>query len=189
MNGRELLEAMSFIDEDLVNASQTPARKLPVRRLAALAACLCLAVLGTLAISWLGPMKSAQTADTAMMEAARDEEVFAAPEALMDAGNGAPAAQDSAGSSAGAHTDEQEWGEGPVILAQVEKASAEALTVTVLEAGDLAGALEEGMVLSVTGEDLSFPSLPQAGDQVLLWVEHFDPDTQTLHILDLKPAQ
>lgn len=77
MNGRELLEAMSFIDDELLAASEAPRRKTPWKRWAALAACLCILVLGT--FSFRQMEKSAKT------EAAADQ---CAPEAMMAMGTG-----------------------------------------------------------------------------------------------------
>lgn len=75
MNGRELLEALSYIDEELLAASEAPVKKTPWRRWAALAACLCILVMGAFS---LRPMeKSAKT------EGAADQ---CAPEAMMAMG-------------------------------------------------------------------------------------------------------
>ena len=47
MNGKELLEAMSFIDEELLAEAEAPVRKSGWTRWGALAACLCILLLGT----------------------------------------------------------------------------------------------------------------------------------------------
>ena len=47
MNGKELLEAMSFIDEELLVEAEAPVRKSGWTRWGALAACLCILLLGT----------------------------------------------------------------------------------------------------------------------------------------------
>ena len=52
MNGKELLEALSYIDEELLAASEAPRKKPVGYARIALAACLCLLLLGTASLAW-----------------------------------------------------------------------------------------------------------------------------------------
>ncbi len=102
MNGRELLEAMSYIDESLVAASENAPRRVSWRKWGSLAACLTLLFAGSFVWLWFhsaGGMKSADQMTSmavteAMMEYAADEAVPAeapAETAPENMDNGAPA--------------------------------------------------------------------------------------------------
>ena len=53
MNGKELLEALSYIDEELLAEADLPARQNGWRRWGALAACLCILILGSISMRQL----------------------------------------------------------------------------------------------------------------------------------------
>ena len=70
MNGKELLEAMSFIDEELLAEAETPARRNGWRRWAAVAACLCILILGAFSFRQLSGGPTEGIADGAAPETA-----------------------------------------------------------------------------------------------------------------------
>ena len=67
MNGKELLEAMSFIDEELLAEAEAPARGSGWKRWSALAACVCILSLSGFYLRW---QHGGITADTASPESA-----------------------------------------------------------------------------------------------------------------------
>ena len=70
MNGKELLEAMSFIDEELLAEAEAPRRRIAWRSWGTLAACLCIIVLGTISFRLLSGGPTEGLADQAAPEAA-----------------------------------------------------------------------------------------------------------------------
>ena len=89
MNGRELLEALSYIDEELLAAAEAPVKKTSQRRWTALAACLCILILGV--FSFRQMEKSAKTEGTAdqctpeaMMAMGTGQETYAAMESAAE---------------------------------------------------------------------------------------------------------
>ena len=76
MNGKELLEALSYIDEELLAEADLPAQRNRWRQWGALAACLCILLLGTLSFR--------QLFRNGAIEGTADE---AAPEIAMAAGS------------------------------------------------------------------------------------------------------
>lgn len=84
MNGKELLEALSFLDEDLLE-EPAQVKKIPWRRWVSLAACLCVLIFGVVSLT--------QLKNASVTEGMADE---CAPETLAAAGAAPEAPQESA---------------------------------------------------------------------------------------------
>ena len=189
MNGRELLEALSYIDEELLAASEAPVKKAHWRRWAALAACLAILILGT--FSFRQMEKSAvtegaadQCAPEAMMAMGTKQETTAAMESAAE--EPMAATEDEAGafdprSNSMNDTCEVTCDEAPLLvtvmevtengfIAQLITDEAEALTVTVLFT-----------------EDAHVPTL-EAGREYYITVASSQEDG-TLWVSAVEPAQ
>ena len=79
MNGRDLLEAMSFLDEELVAASDTAPGVIPWKRILTLAACLCIVLLGAFSLTRISPREQ-------IKEASADSFSLTEAASQMDAG-------------------------------------------------------------------------------------------------------
>lgn len=187
MNGRELLEALSYIDEELLAASEKPAKKTSWRQWTALAACLCILILGV--FSFRQMEKTAKTegaadqrAPEAMMATGRSRETEAATEAAeeepMAAGSDDAALETEAYNGlfdAECEASESDYLRVKLIeltqggfIAQVIGDEADALTVTVLFA--------EGIRIPVLAEgEAYFITVESAEEDGTLWVSAVEP--------------
>ncbi len=165
MNGRELLEAMSFIDEDLIAASEAPPKIIPWKRWGALAACLAVLVMGSFAWLSLGRGGDSKAADTALFGAQNSSteacmEAAAAPEAPAETLEEAvaPAGENELAS--------EDAGTGGESKEMPDTDRREAVLMTVLFQAD-------GTALVLETEDAAMG--PDVGDQILLIREDGTP--------------
>lgn len=172
MNGRDLLEAMSFLDEELVAFSDAPPRVIPWKRALSLAACFCVLLAGAFFLFRLNPANNAKesTAETAMFSAANAKADAAVPETACDAGE-APAA-DSA----------------PVTLCCTVRL--EELTETGFRATALEDTpdWEQGESILMEYAEGFLPNALTPGTEYRVWVESFDPQTHCATICQLEPV-
>ncbi|MGN1015693.1 MAG: hypothetical protein ACI4PL_01735 [Faecousia sp.] len=172
MNGRDLLEAMSFLDEELVAASDAPPRAIPWKRVLSLAACFCILLAGAFFLFRLNPANQATESATeaAMFSAANAEADAALPETACDVGE-APAAGNAS----------------------------EALCYTVrleelTETGFRARALEEspdweqGDSILIAYAEGFLPDALIPGTEYRIWVDSFDPQTHCATIFQIEPV-
>ena len=148
MNGKELLEALSYIDEELLAEADLPARQNGWRRWGALAACLCILILGTISFR--------QLFRSGAIERTADE---AAPEIAMAAGS---AQHDSALTAESAEEEPQEAGTPELIDEARNTASLPTAQVRIIEI------TENGIIaLMVTGvrelDGLTVTLIPEEG--------------------------
>lgn len=183
MNGRELLEALSYIDEELLAAAEAPVKKTHWRRWTTLAACLCILVIG--AFSFRQAEKSADTAGAtpeAILAMGAKRETSAAMESAAE--EPMAAAEDEEGafdprSNSMNDTCEVTCDEAPLLvtvmeitengfIAQLITDEAEALTVTVLFTEDAyVPALEVGREYYIT--------VASSEEDGTLWVSAVEP--------------
>ena len=95
MNGRDLLEAMSFLDEELVAASDAPPRAIPWKRTLSLAACFCFLLVAAFFLFRLNTATNTKDSPTeaVMFSSAKAEPDAASPDILRDSGETAAAAE------------------------------------------------------------------------------------------------
>lgn len=178
MNGKELLEAMSFIDEELLAEAEAPRRRIAWRSWGTLAACLCIIVLGTISFRLLSGGPTEGLADQA------------APEAALAAG----AMQDSITASQERAEEPQEAG----IPELADEAGAEALPTTrvriiaLTEDGLIALVLTEarelqGLTVTLIPEEGMDISGVEAGKEYTVWATASEEDG-VLRIWDIQPA-
>ena len=179
MNGKELLEAMSFIDEELLAEAEAPRRRIAWRSWGTLAACLSIIVLGTISFRLLSGGPTEGLADQA------------APEAALAAG----AMQDSITASQ-EHAEEEPPEAGTPELA--DEAGAEVLPATqvriieVTEDGFIALVLTEarelqGLTVTLIPEEGMDISGVEAGKEYTVWATASEEDG-ILRIWDIQPA-
>ena len=167
MNGRDLLEAMSFLDEELVAFSDAPPRVIPWKRALSLAACFCVLLAGAFFLFRLNPAnQNKESAQAAAMFSAD----AALPETACDAGE-APAA-DSA----------------PVTLCCTVRL--EELTETGFRATALEDTpdWEQGESILMEYAEGFLPNALTPGTEYRVWVESFDPQTHCATICQLEPV-
>lgn len=178
MNGKELLEAMSFIDEELLAEAEAPVRRKGRNRWGALAACLSIIVLGTLSFRLLSGSPTEGLADQT------------APEAALAAG----AMQDSITASQERAEEPQEAGTPEL----ADEADAEVLPATqvriieVTEDGLIALILTEardlqGLTVTLIPEEGIDISGVEAGKEYTVWTTASEEDG-ILRIWDIQPA-
>lgn len=177
MNGRELLEAMSFIDDALVQESEGSRKQLPWRRWASLAACVCVLILGSLVYTQ-GANKSAKTEgipETSPAMAAGSI-AQAAPEAAPEEEPRENPFTDSAGPG-------QVTEDAASALIRLENAEGSDITATVLAYG--AAPVEPAKVTLLLPEDFEGALIPGA----LYTVEVLSWEENTLRIGSIIPYQ
>ena len=173
MNGRDLLEAMSFLDEELVAASDAPPRAIPWKRALSLAACFCVLLVGAFFLFRLSPANQAKEAATeaAMFSAANAGADAAVPETAFDAAEASAA--------------------GNISEAIFYTVRLEVLT----ETGFRATALEEspdweqGESILIEYAEGFLPAALTPGTEYRVWVESFDPQTHRAIIYQLEPVR
>ena len=188
MNGRELLEALSYIDEELLAASEKPTKKTPWRQWTALAACLCILILGVFSFRQMEKTAKTEAADQcapeAMMAMGASQETYAAMEAAEEepmAAGSDDAALEAEGYNrffdADCAASESDFLRVKLIeltqggfIAQVIGDEAEALTVTVLFT-----------------DGIRIPELAE-GEEYFITVESAEEDG-TLWVSAVEPAQ
>ena len=184
MNGRELLEALSYIDEELLAAAEAPVKKTSRRRWTALAACLCILILG--AFSFRQMEKSAKTEGTA------DQ---CAPEAMMAMGarQETYAAMESAAEEPMDAAPEE--GEPNNALCDTDEVTSEAasLPVKLIELTDggfiaqVVGAEDPLTVTVLFTEDILLPTLTEGAEYYVTVVSA--EEDGTLWVSAVEPAQ
>lgn len=178
MNGKELLEAMSFIDEELLAEAESPRRRIAWRSWGTLAACLSIIILGTISFRLLSGGPTEGLADQA------------APEAALAAG----AMQDSITASQERAEEPQEAGTPEL----ADEAGAEVLPATqvriieVTEDGLIALVLTEarelhGLTVTLIPEEGMDISGVEAGKEYTVWTTASEEDG-ILRIWDIQPA-
>ena len=178
MNGKELLEAMSFIDEELLAEAEAPVRGKGRNRWGALAACLSIIILGTISFRLLSGGPTEGLTDQAV------------PEAALAAG----AMQDSITASQERAEEPQEAGTPEL----ADEADAELLPATqvriieVTEDGLIALILTEardlqGLTVTLIPEEGMDISGVEAGKEYTVWTTASEEDG-ILRIWDIQPA-
>ena len=172
MNGRDLLEAMSFLDEELVAASDAPARAFPWKRAASLAACFCVLLLGMFAFHRfsLGNEKSADMAEAIAYTAA----------APQDAGQ-----PETAAASGSEEREEVCSTEAPSILVRLEELTETGFRGTALEDGS---DWNQGDSLLIEYAEGFLPDPLTPGTEYRIWAESFDPQTHCAIIFQMEPV-
>ncbi len=178
MNGRELLEAMSFLDEELIAASEAPMPKPQWQRWGALAACVALLMACSFAWLTLGRGGAKEAADEAACQPETWANAAQAPESALNvqeapaAGAEAAPAEGSAGPDAG----EREAVTGAV-QAHVLVYLREDGTALVLESRNEEWDLAPGRVLTLTWQQGT--AVPEEPGNYRLWLESCDSTAGT----------
>ena len=172
MNGRDLLEAMSFLDEELVAFSDAPPRAIPWKRALSLAACFCVLLAGAFFLFRLNPANQAKESATeaAMFSAQNAATDAALPESACDAGE-APAA----GSTSDAIS----------YTVRLEELTETGFRATALE--DTPD-WEQGESILMEYAEGFLPDALTPGTEYRVWVESFDPQTHCAIIFQLEPV-
>lgn len=172
MNGRDLLEAMSFLDEELVAASDPPPRAIPWKRALSLAACFCVLLAGAFFLFRLNPANDAKESATeaAMFSAANAEADAALPETACDGGE-APAA--------GNASEELSY------TVRLEELTETGFRATALEESP---DWEQGDSLLIAYAEDFLPDALIPNTEYRIWVESFDPQTHCATIYQLEPV-
>lgn len=172
MNGRDLLEAMSFLDEELVAASDPPPRAIPWKRALSLAACFCVLLAGAFFLFRLNPANDAKESATeaAMFSAANAEADAALPETACDGGE-APAA--------GNASEELSY------TVRLEELTETGFRATALE--DTPD-WEQGESILMEYAEGFLPDALSPGTEYRVWAESFDPQTHCATIYQLEPV-
>ena len=179
MNGKELLEAMSFIDEELLAEAEAPVRRKGRNHWGALAACLSIIILGTISFRLLSGGPTEGLADQT------------APEAALAAG----AMQDSITASQEQAEEEPQEAGTPELA---DEADAEVLPATqvriieVTEDGLIALILTDardlqGLTVTLIPEEGMDISGVEAGKEYTVWTTASEEDG-VLRIWDIQPA-
>lgn len=185
MTGLELLEGLSFVDERFIQEAENArlGRSIPWMKWLSVAACLCILVVGAFAFGQMLPQR-AKDAFVAAPEAAAPE---AAPE--MNDKSEAAVSEECAPEAA-----EIEAGElQPVASAvlRVTKLREDGFEAVVEKDTDL---LETGMQVLVILKDAVYgagQSDLNIGPDALLLAENaaYDPETNTLYVTEISPAE
>lgn len=185
MNGKELLEAMSFIDDGLLAESEFPVKKTSRKRWTALAACLCILLLGTLSYRQLE--KTAKTegmadecAPESMMAMGAGQETYAAmesskEEAPRDAGSG-EADTDSVSEFSSLTSDDAAGEIAPFARVEVLELTEDGFVARILEMSY--PFTEEVTVTAVLAEGLTAELT--VGGEYTVYIESFDQETGIL---------
>ena len=182
MNGKELLEALSYIDEELLAEADLPAQRNGWRQWGALAACLCILILGTISFRQLfrnGPMEG--TADEALPGSA-----LAAGSAQYDSSLTAESAEEEPRSlETSALTDEANTA-GAVSTAQVRIVEATKDGIIALM---LTGEQDlEGLAVTLIPEEGVDLSTVEEGSEYTVWIIASEADG-SLWICDIRPTE
>lgn len=142
MTGQELFEALSFVDARYIDEAETArlGRNVPWMKLLSVAACLCILMVGALALGEFGHKDAAET--EIVTEAAEEEavaEAAAAPEAADRQEAGGAAAETAAG----------EVYHVPAVTLRIVSVEDDRWTAVVEEISDEATVLEVGMQMTV----------------------------------------
>lgn len=142
MTGQELFEALSFVDARYIDEAETArlGRNVPWMKLLSVAACLCILMVGALALGEFGHKGAAET--EIVTEAAEEEavaEAAAAPEAADRQEAGGAAAETAAG----------EVYHVPAVTLRIVSVEDDRWTAVVEEISDEATVLEVGMQVTV----------------------------------------
>jgi len=180
VNGKELLEAMSFIDEEWVQASEAPPRAHRPGPWIRAAACVCLLIMGLWSFHIFGNQaKKAESAieETSLYESQADNALGAD---CVEAAPAAPAA-------------EPMETEAP---RSVELSSAVVLVTELAEDGFTGSIQENALSLAqdtqvrvLFMEDFTPGVLPEVGQHCRVFVSYMDPDTLTLWISAMEPEE
>lgn len=172
MNGRDLLEAMSFLDEELVAASDAPPRAIPWKRTLSLAACFCFLLVAAFFLFRLNTATNTNDSPTeaVMFSSAKAESDAASPDILRDSGETAAA-------------------EGPS-EAIVRTVRLEELTETGFRATALEDTpdWEQGASILIAYTEGFQPNPLTPGTEYRIWVESFDHQTHRATISQIEPA-
>ncbi len=171
MNGRELLEAMSFLEEELIAASDAPRRKPQWQRWGALAACFALLIACSFAWLALGRGGAKEAADEASCQPETWAAAAQAPESALNAQE-APAAEAApAAGSGGPDAGEQAAVTGAAqahVLVYLREDGA----ALVLESWSGEWNLTPGRELTLTWQDNA--AAPEEPGNYRLWLESCD---------------
>jgi len=193
MNGRELLEAMSFIDDALLQQAREPSRRrIPWGRWGAVAACACLVLLSVFAFRVIQPkgategaaddrfMLAMGAADSAAPESAEDSglETAAVSESRREPGT-TPNEKDVPDNYAGSPLPDTPQ-EGRILVLELTQ---EGFIAQVLQLEDCELA---GSVVLVLQEDPG--TVPEAGKEYTVLVTRVEPDNATIWICALEPG-
>lgn len=170
MNGRDLLEAMSFLDEELVAASDTAPRVIPWKRILTLAACLCIVLLGAFSLTRISPREQ-------IKEASADSFSLTEAASQMDAGQPETSRAEAAPEEAFAS-------EAASIRVRIEELTDKGFRGTALEAGP---DWNQGDSIQMEYAEDYQPDALILGAEYLVWVESFDPDTLCATVSRLEP--
>jgi len=182
MNGKNLLEALSYIDEELLAEADLPARQNGWRRWGALAACLCILILGTISMR--------QLYRNGLTEGAADQSV---PEVAMAAGS---AQHDSALTAESAEEEPQEAGTPELTDEARNTASlptAQVRIIEITENGIIALVLTpeqdlEGLNVTLIPEEGMDLSMIEAGREYTVQILATEADG-SLQICDIRPTE
>lgn len=174
MNGQDLLEAMSFLNEELVAASDTAPRIIPWKRILTLAACLCIVLLGAFSLTRISPWQQTK-------EASADSFSLTEAAPQMDAGQPETAA---AGASNEVLNDACST-EAPSILVRLEELTETGFRGTVLEDGS---DWNQGDSLLIEYAEGFLPDPLTPGTEYRIWAESFDPQTHCAIIFQMEPV-
>lgn len=171
MNGQDLLEAMSFLDEELVAASDAPARVFPWKQAVSLAACFCVLLLGTFAFLRFANQGKSNASEAVAFTAA----------APQDSGQPETAA---AGASNEVLKDACST-EAPSILVRLEELTETGFRGTVLEDGS---DWNQGDSLLIEYAEGFLPDPLTPGTEYRIWAKSFDPQTHCAIIFQMEPV-
>lgn len=172
MNGRDLLEAMSFLDEELVASSDAPPRAFPWKRVLSLAACFCIVLAGAFFLFRLNPANQAKESATeaAMFSATNAAADAALPETACDVGE-APAADNAS--------------EELSYTVRLEELTETGFRATALE--DTPD-WEQGESILMEYAEGFLPDALTPGTEYRVWVESFDPQIHRAIIFQIEPV-
>lgn len=182
MNGRELLEALSYIDEELLAASEKPTTKTSWRQWSALAACLCILILGVFSFRQMEKTSKTEAADQsvpeAMMAMGTRQETYASMETTEEPMDAAP--EEGEPYNALCDTDEVTSEAEPILVMLIELTDGGFLAQVV-------GAEDPLTVTVLFAEDIRLPTLTE-GEEYYVTVVSSEEDG-TLWASAVEPAQ
>ena len=183
MNGKDLLEALSYIDEELLAEADLPARQNRWRQWGPLAACLCILILGTVSMR--------QLYRDGLTEGAADQSV---PELAMAAGS---AQYDSSLTAESAEEEEPQEAGTPELTDEARNTTslptAQVRIIEITENGIIALVLTpeqdlEGLTVMLIPEEGVDLSLVEVGREYTVWFAASEEDG-SLRICDISPTE
>ena len=185
MTGLELLEGLSFVDERFIQEAENArlGRSIPWMKWLSVAACLCILIVGAFAFGQMLPQR-AKDAFEAAPEAA-------APEAAPEMNDKAEAAVSEECAPEAAEIEAGELQPVASAVLRVTKLREDGFEAVVEKDTDL---LETGMQVLVILKDAVYgagQSDLNIGPDALLLAENaaYDPETNTLYVTEISPAE